>query len=91
MCGTLARSALLKARAATPSPEKKRRVQELVDALNTAGPARDMVRPARALEVLERLGTPEALQLVQELARGNPDAPLTAEAKRVLRRLTPKP
>ncbi len=30
-CGTLARSALLKALAATPSPEKKRRVQELVE------------------------------------------------------------
>ena len=39
-------------------------------------------------------GTPGhtgGVQLVQELARGNPDAPLTAEAKRVLRRLTPKP
>jgi WD40 repeat protein len=89
--GKAVRPALLKAMAAKASVEKKRRVQELLDALTTAGQAPELVRPKRALEVLERLGTPEALKLVQELAGGNPDAPLTVEAERVLRRLTAQP
>ena len=89
--GKLVRPALVAALAASPSPEKKRRAQELLDTLSTAGFAREMIRPTRALEVLERLGTPEALKLVQELARGNPTAPLTVEAKSVLRRMVAHP
>ncbi len=70
--GKLVRPALVAALAASPSPEKKRRAQELLDTLSTAGFAREMIRPTRALEVLERLGTPEALKLVQELRAAIP-------------------
>jgi len=89
--GKSIRSAVVKALAGDPSPEKKRRLQELLDAMFATGPTPELVRPTRALEVLERLGTPEALQLVRELAGGNPNARLTGEANRVLRRLTPQP
>ena len=89
--GKSARPALLKALAAQPSAEKKRRVQDLLDALSRPGSGAGNGSTCAALEVLERLGTPDAMKLLQELARGNPDAPLTIEANRVLRRLTRQP
>jgi hypothetical protein len=46
-----------------------------------------MVRPTRALELFEHLGTAEARQVLQDLARGDPDAPLTRQAKATLKRL----
>jgi hypothetical protein len=85
--GRAVRLALTAAMEAKPSPEKRRRLQELLDALKRTGPPPEMVRPTRALELLERLGTPEARRLLEELARGNPDAPLTLEAQATLRRL----
>ena len=41
----------------------------------------------RALEVLERIGTPEARQILLSLAKGAPEAALTQEAKASLERL----
>jgi WD40 repeat protein len=79
--------ALTKALAAQPSSEKKRRLLELLEALKVTGPSPDMVRPTRALEVLERLGTPEARQLLEELAKGDKNAQLTRDAKATLKRL----
>lgn len=85
--GQPATAALTKALEATRSAEKKRRLQELLDALNAKGPRPEMVRPARALEVLERLGTPAAKQLLEELANGDPDAALTQDARAAVKRL----
>src|SRR5207248_7708112 len=56
--GKPAKGALAKALAAGPAPEKRRRLEELLDRLSRAGPAPDALRPSRALEVLERVGTP---------------------------------
>jgi hypothetical protein len=72
---------------AKPPPEQKRRLHELLEALKSTGAPPDMIGPTRALELLERLGTPGARRLLQELADGNPDAPLTREAKASLERL----
>ena len=44
-------------------------------------------RSVRAVEVLERIATPEARQLLAELARGDPAARRTGEAAASLRRL----
>ena len=41
----------------------------------------------RAVEVLERIGTPEARQVLAKLADGAPEARLTQEAKASLQRL----
>ena len=49
----------------------------------------ERLRGIRAVEVLERLATPEARKLVEELARGAEGVRLTREATTTLRRLTP--
>jgi hypothetical protein len=88
--GLAVRGALIRALAASPDLEKKRRLEELLRALQ-AGPSVEMIRPARALEVLERLGAPAARRLLQALAGGNPGSRLTAEAEAVSRRMAEMP
>jgi hypothetical protein len=52
--------------------------------------AADQIRESRALEVLELIGTPEAKQLLETLAKGPEDAPFTRECKAALARLARK-
>jgi hypothetical protein len=60
--------------------EARRRLEKLLaDYRVRPGPA--VTRELRAIEVLERLNTPEARRLLTELAAGNPDARLTVEAR----------
>jgi WD40 repeat protein len=86
--GPKATAALTKALQGEPSVEKKERIERLLDLLKGKGPNLEAVRPTRALELLERVGTPEAKQVLEELAKGDPDAPLTREARATLQRLT---
>src|SRR5262249_42946409 len=58
--GQVLRPTLVEALKAKPRPETRRRLQELLDALKPSLPPREHLRPTRALELLERLGTPEA-------------------------------
>jgi WD40 repeat protein len=83
--GQPASAALRKALRAAPSVEKKRRIEALLAALKNPSP--EMLRATRALELLERVGTPDAKQVLEELAKGNPDASLTQDAKATLKRL----
>jgi WD40 repeat protein len=46
---------------------------------------------SRGVEVLERLGTPDARKLLRELAAGDAEARLTVEAKAALKRLEKSP
>jgi WD40 repeat protein len=64
------------------SPESRRRAQALTDRL-----APEWLRTLRAVEVLERLGSPEAQALLKDLATGWPPARLTREAQASLHRL----
>jgi hypothetical protein len=68
----------------SPSAEVRRRAEGLLARLNSG---EDERVTARALEVLEELATPEAVCLLEALARGAPAARQTREAKAVLRRL----
>jgi WD40 repeat protein len=86
--GKQVRPALVKALGAGPSSEKKRQLEKLLDALDSKGTPRDMVRPTRALELLERLGTPAARRVVEELAQGQPGARLTEGARATLERMS---
>lgn len=83
----LAETALKKAVADKISLEVTYRARALLDRLN--GPALESrrLRATRATTLLERMGTPEARQLLMHLAAGAPHGWLTREAKASLERL----
>jgi WD40 repeat protein len=78
---------LKKALNADPSTETRRRLQMLVDSLEQPMSSGHRLQALRGLEVLERVGTPDARQVLEALSGGSPGARLTQEAKASLRRL----
>lgn len=72
-----------------PSPEVGLRMARVLAALNTFEPPVEDVRAARAVEVLERIGTPAARQTLEKLSAGPVDGWLTRDAKAALGRLGP--
>jgi WD40 repeat protein len=87
--GERAEEALRQALAARPSPEKRRRLEGLLKALEQ--PSGGALGELRAVAVLERLGTTESRELLRELGEGDPRARLTREAKASLERLARRP
>jgi WD40 repeat protein len=85
--GQAAEPALRKALAAKPSAEARKRLEWLLGELRGLDPTPDMRLARRAAELLERIGTPQARQLLGELASGAPEAWLTQEASLALQRL----
>ncbi|HEV3261097.1 MAG TPA: hypothetical protein VG013_29870 [Gemmataceae bacterium] len=73
------------------SPEARRRAQQALNNLEAPGDSPEMLRVLRALEVLERIGTPEARQILETLSKGRPTARETQEAKASLERLDKRP
>jgi hypothetical protein len=69
------------------SLEARRRVEQLLAKLQTLTLSAEPLRLVRAVEVLERLGTPEARELLTTLGRGADGALLTREAQAALTRL----
>jgi dipeptidyl aminopeptidase/acylaminoacyl peptidase len=81
-----ARPALRAALKTDLSAEQRRRIEEALATL--AGvPAANTLRDLRWVEVLERIGTPEARQVLEKLAKGAPESRLTREAEGTLERL----
>lgn len=68
----------------TPSAEVRDRIRLLLRKLEPSG---ERLRALRALQVLERIATPQAQKLLEELAQGAPEARLTEAAKGSLARL----
>jgi hypothetical protein len=85
--GTLAEPALKKALEAKPSLEVRRRIEALLELLNKNRWTGMPLQSWRALAVLERIGTDDARQLLERLAKGDPDARLSQEAVAALERL----
>jgi hypothetical protein len=83
--GNVAVPALVAARGGM-TLEGRRRADGLLDKHAGAVLPSNALRGLRALEVLERAGSAEALRLVAELAGGEPSARLTQEAAAVLAR-----
>jgi RNA polymerase sigma factor (sigma-70 family) len=83
--GGAAEAALRKALAGRPPAEARRRIEELLGKLDPRRSSEGL-RVLRALEVLERIGSRDARQLVAALAAGAPEARLTQEAKASLSR-----
>jgi hypothetical protein len=65
--------------------EARRRVQAIVAKFETLTP--DRLARSRALETLEQIATPEAVRLLESLAKGEPAARLTREARESLERI----
>jgi RNA polymerase sigma factor (sigma-70 family) len=84
--GDVTGPALRKALTGQPSPELRRRVERLLEKLDEASLTPERLRARRGLDVLERIGTPEARQVVERLASGTAEAWLTREAKATLER-----
>jgi len=86
--GELAETALGQALAGNLSLEARRRVEDLLHKVQTRIFPPKQLLNLRALEVLEHIGTPQATQVLQRIAKGAPKARLTQEAKASLERLS---
>jgi hypothetical protein len=69
------------------SAELRRRIQELLERLDRPEDDPVQLRLLRAIEVLERLGTPKAKSLLRKLVEAAPDADTAREAQAALQRL----
>jgi hypothetical protein len=81
--GDPAKSPLKKALAQRPGPEVQRRLERILEALT---PTEERLHKLRAIEVLERIATPEATDVLRRLSGGDRQATLTREAKAALER-----
>jgi WD40 repeat protein len=91
--GAAALHALRRARDARPALETRRRLEHLIAKQEREewSPSPERLRVRRALEVLERAGTPEAKRVLTGLADGAPEAWQTLDAKATLERLAQRP
>lgn len=75
---------------APPSLDARKRIEQLLKALEEGTTSQETLRVLRGIEVLERIGTTEVRQVLEGLAKGAEGAPETTEAaaaaKRVLKR-----
>jgi WD40 repeat protein/beta-lactamase regulating signal transducer with metallopeptidase domain len=78
---------LQKVLASQPTLETRKRVEELLDRLTGGTLTTEQLRLVRAVEVLERVATPEARHVLQTLAEGAPGALPTRQSKAALNRL----
>jgi WD40 repeat protein/beta-lactamase regulating signal transducer with metallopeptidase domain len=85
--GEQAVPALQKVLASSPALETRKRVEELLDKLTNGTLTSEQLRLVRAVETLERIGTPEAQRLLRTLAEGAPGTLPTREAEAALERL----
>ena len=67
--------------------EKRRRLELLLRRIEEQSLTTEELRALRAVEVLERIGSPEALAILEHVATGAPGARLTYDARRALIRM----
>ena len=70
-----------------PTLETRKRLEELLVDVRASAASPENLRPLRAVEVLEHLGTSEACAVLKTLADGAPAARLTHEARAAQNRL----
>src|SRR5205807_1530086 len=87
--GKLAVRALRESLKEQLSVETRRRVEDLLDkATGRVGLTGDRLRALRVVEALEKIGTPDARQVLERLATGGAGALQTQAAQEALERLT---
>jgi WD40 repeat protein len=84
----LARPALKQALGGKVSVEARRRITELLAQVDAMSYPPALLQQLRAVEVLERIATPEARRVLEHLAAGASEAILTIEARLSLARMT---
>jgi WD40 repeat protein len=84
--GREAAPSLRKALAGKPGAEGRRRLRQLLAALEDERFSAEELRQARAVQALEWAGTAAARKLLEALAGGDAEAPLTRAARAALRR-----
>lgn len=82
--GDAAEGALRKLLEKSPTPEARRRTEDLLSKLATAP---EWTQARRAIQALDYAATPEARRVLETLAGGVAEARLTAEAKAALARM----
>jgi hypothetical protein len=85
--GELAEPALRDLLANDPPLEVRQRVERLLARLDAGVLKPEQLQELRAIEVLERIGTAEARQLLERLSQGATGARSTEDAKHAVRRL----
>jgi RNA polymerase sigma factor (sigma-70 family) len=78
--GALAEPSLRRILQNKPSLEQRRRIEPILNKIETRIPFGETLRSLRAVRVLEHAGTAEALRLLEELAKGAEGAALTRAA-----------
>jgi WD40 repeat protein len=85
--GAAARPALEEGLKGSPAPEARKRIEALLEALGEQPLTAEALRGVRAVAVLERIGSREARELLERLARGAASSQVTLEAREALQRL----
>jgi hypothetical protein len=78
---------LLKTLESPASDEVRGRVAQLLKRVEAPNMSQGIVRSLRIVEILDRIATPEAKQLLTEFAKGTPETWLVREAKLALSRM----
>jgi WD40 repeat protein len=87
----VAEPTLRRALATSPSAEVRRRLERILENTEAAQDwSRERLRVLRVIAVLERAGTPAAVELLTDLARAAPEPELMQESQASLDRLTRK-
>jgi len=84
--GELAVPALQKALTSNPPLEMRRRLETLLDEFTGSNLAPEQIRTVRAIEVLEKIGSAEARQMLERLAKGAAGSLTTRHAQAALER-----
>jgi WD40 repeat protein len=86
--GSLAEPALREAAKTAETEEARTRLAKLLEAMReTLLSSPELLRQARAIRILERIGSDGAKALIQELSRGAPSARTTRQARAALERM----
>jgi hypothetical protein len=70
-----------------PSPEARKRIEELLSKAERVAVGGETLRSLRAIEILETIATPEARKVLQKLVKGTSGAVVTEAAEEALDRL----
>ena len=73
------------------SPEARQRAENVLKKLVTPSMLADERRSARAIEILEYIGSPAARELLEVQARGDPGSSLVRDAKGAVDRISKRP